>query len=175
MWVWSLSWEDPLEKEMATCSSILAWRIPCIEEPGRLQSLGSQRVRPDWAQTKRILDLVEFPPMPTSPHNAQSLKFINANTSLPSARSVWKDVLRKRADHLTGDQFSHSQWRGGCWASQVALVGKNLPAHASAGDVRDLGLIPGLGVDPWTRKWQPTPVFLPGESQGQRSLVGYSP
>ena len=41
---------------------------------------------------------------------------------------------------------------------------------ANAGDARDVGLIPGLG-----RKWQPTPVFLPGEFHGQRSLVSYSP
>ena len=47
-WVWFLSGEDPLEKGMATHSSILAWRIPWTEEPGRLQSMGSQRVRHDW-------------------------------------------------------------------------------------------------------------------------------
>ena len=41
-WVRFLSWEDPLEKEMATHSIILAWRIPWIEEPRRLQSVGSQ-------------------------------------------------------------------------------------------------------------------------------------
>ena len=46
--VWSLGWEDPLEKEMATHSSILAWRIPWTGEPGRLQSIGSQRVGHDW-------------------------------------------------------------------------------------------------------------------------------
>ena len=40
-WVQSLGQEDPLEKEMATHSSILAWRIPWIEEPGRLRSMGS--------------------------------------------------------------------------------------------------------------------------------------
>ena len=40
----SLGWEDPLEKEMATHSSTLAWKIPWTEEPGRLQSIGSQRV-----------------------------------------------------------------------------------------------------------------------------------
>ena len=45
-WVQSLSQEDPLEKEMATHSSVLAWRIPWREEPGGLQSMGSQRVRP---------------------------------------------------------------------------------------------------------------------------------
>ena len=45
--VQSLSWEDPLEKEMATHSSILAWEIPWTEEPGRLQSMESQRVGHD--------------------------------------------------------------------------------------------------------------------------------
>ena len=43
-WVQSLGWKDPLEKEMATHSSILAWRIPCREELGRLQSMGAKRV-----------------------------------------------------------------------------------------------------------------------------------
>ena len=41
-WVQSLNWEDPLEEEMAAHSSILAWRIPWTEEPGGLQSIGSQ-------------------------------------------------------------------------------------------------------------------------------------
>ena len=47
-WVRSLGREDPLEKEMTTYSSILAWRIPWTEEPGGLQSMGSQRVGHDW-------------------------------------------------------------------------------------------------------------------------------
>ena len=47
-WVRSLGQEDPLQKEMATHSSILAWRIPWMEEPGRLQSMGSQRIGQDW-------------------------------------------------------------------------------------------------------------------------------
>ena len=42
-------------------------------------------------------------------------------------------------------------------------------------NVGDLGSIPGLGKSPWRRAWQPTPVFLPGEFHGQRSLAGYSP
>ena len=50
---------------------------------------------------------------------------------------------------------------------------KNPPANA--GDVRDVGSIPGLGRSPRVRAWQPTPVFLLGESQGQRSLAGSSP
>ena len=46
--VWFLGQEDPLEKGMATHSSVLAWRIPWTEEPSMLQSKGSQRVRRDW-------------------------------------------------------------------------------------------------------------------------------
>ena len=92
---------------MATYSSILAWRIPWTEEPGWLQSMGSQK------------DMTE---------------------------------------QLT--------------LSQVALEVKNLPAHAR--DAGDTGSIPGLEDPPWRRKWQPTPVFLPGKSHGERSLAGYS-
>ena len=46
-WIQSLGWEDPLEKELATHSSTLAWRIPWTKEPGGLQSMESQRVRHD--------------------------------------------------------------------------------------------------------------------------------
>ena len=46
-WVRSLGWDDSLEKEMATPSSTLAWKIPWTEKPGRLQSMGSQRVGHD--------------------------------------------------------------------------------------------------------------------------------
>ena len=82
-WVRFLGWEDPPEKEMAPHSSTLAWKIPWMEEPGRLQTIGSRRVRHD-----RATSLSLFP-------------------------------------------FMH-----------------------------------------WRRKWQPTLVFLPGDSQGRGSLVG---
>ena len=57
--VQSLDQEDPLEKEMATHSSILAWKIPWTEKPGGLQSMGSQRARHNWATdtSQRILEL----------------------------------------------------------------------------------------------------------------------
>ena len=48
--------------------------------------------------------------------------------------------------------------------SQVVLVVKNPPGNAE--ELRDFGSIPGLGRFPWRRKWQPTPVFLPGKSHG---------
>ena len=53
------------------------------------------------------------------------------------------------------------------------LVVKNPPANA--GDTRLTGFDPWVGKIPWRRKWQPSPVFLPGKSHGQRSLVGYCP
>jgi len=54
----------------------------------------------------------------------------------------------------------------------MVLVVKNPPANA--GDMRR-GFDPWVRKIPWNRKWEPTPVFLPGESHGQRSLAGYSP
>ena len=59
-WVWSLGQEDPLEKEMATYSSILAWRILWTEEPGGLQSTGSQRVGHDWATSLTHMSIKFF-------------------------------------------------------------------------------------------------------------------
>ena len=114
-WVLSLGQEDPLEKGKATHSRILAWRMPWTEEPGGLQSIGSQRVGHNWV----------------------------TNTFMV----MW-------------------------WTSHVALVVRNLPANA--GDVRDSDSIPGSGRSP-REEMAHTPVFLPGESHGQRSLVGYSP
>ena len=58
------------------------------------------------------------------------------------------------------------------WASQVALAVKKLTARE--GDMRR-GFSPWIGKIPWRRAWQPTPVFLPEEFHGQRSLVGCSP
>ena len=59
----ALGWEDPLEKEMAIHSSTIAWKIPWTEEPGRLQSMGSQRVGHDWATSLsfyRLLEDIEY-------------------------------------------------------------------------------------------------------------------
>ena len=60
-----------------------------------------------------------------------------------------------------------------CWASQVVLWVKN-PA-ANTGDIGDVGSIRRVRKIPLWRAWQPTPVFLLGESHGLRSLAGYSP
>ena len=54
-WVWSLGWEDPLEKEMTTHSSILAWKISWTQEPGGLQSMGLQRVGHNWVTNTYLM------------------------------------------------------------------------------------------------------------------------
>ena len=54
----------------------------------------------------------------------------------------------------------------------MVLVAKNPPANS--GNTRDAVLIPGSERSPWSRKWHPTQVFLPGKSHGQRRLAGYS-
>ena len=79
-WVWSLGWEDVLEKEMATHSSMLAWIIPWTEEPGKLQSMGLQRVGHNWA---------------TSLSFSLFLSFLKVNSpKLPLLNSrVWKRNL----------------------------------------------------------------------------------
>ena len=59
-WVWSLGWEDPLEKGMTIHSSIIAWRILWTEDPSGLQFMGLQRVRLDW-----VTKAITFPPTET--------------------------------------------------------------------------------------------------------------
>ena len=68
---------------------------------------------------------------------------------------------------ITFEDVQYNTGFSGC------TVIKNLPANV--GDAGDLGFFPGWRRFPWRRKWQPTPVFLPGKTHGQRNLVGYSP
>ena len=117
MWVQSLGWEDPLEKEMAACSSILAWKIPWTEEPGGLQSVGLQRVRHDWAhQLLRVID-----------------KMIPLWESFPGS-SVGKESACNAGDpsSIPGSGRSNREGIGyplQCsWVSLVAQLVKNLPA-----------------------------------------------
>ena len=112
-WVWSLGWEDPLEKGKATHSSILAWRIPWT--PWTVQSMGSQ---------------------------SRTWLSLSHGNSL-----FWTSLM-----------------------AQGSPDGKSLCQQC-----RRPYLDPWIGKIPWRRKWQPTPVLLPGKSHGQRSLIGYSP
>ena len=104
MWVKSLGGEDPLEREMATHSRILAWRILWTEEPGRLQSMRLQRVRHDWAtfthslmlyiavwrgpQSKGLISLV------SSQQGTEALSPVACEElTLASSQGIWKPTL----------------------------------------------------------------------------------
>ena len=98
-WVRSLGQEDPLEKGMATHSSILAWRIPWTEEPGGLQSMGSQRVRHDWATNTYPLVAQTVKNLPAMPETrVQSLgqessseKGMATHSNILARRTLWID------------------------------------------------------------------------------------
>ena len=84
--VWSLSQEDPLEKGMTTHSSILSWRIPWTEEPGGLQSTGSQRIRQDWmtlTSTSSVISII----------HQFNIQFIKISLSLLWVASLAKQLV----------------------------------------------------------------------------------
>ena len=103
-WVQSLGWEDLLKKEMGTHSSILAWKIPWMEEPGRLQSMGSQRVRRDWVNSLTHADDT------TLMAESKELKSL-----LMKMKEEWKSWLKtqhsKNEDHdIWSNHFMANRW-----------------------------------------------------------------
>ena len=108
-WVQSLGREHPLEEGTATHSSILAWRIPWTEEPGRLQSVGLQRVGHDWVTKHRTA------------RNRNRLTEIGTDLWSPRGRGGWGGK-----DWKFGISRCKSLY---IWVSQGALVVKNLPAN----------------------------------------------
>ena len=135
IWVPSLGQEDPPEKGVATHSSILAWRITWTEELCGLQSMGSQRVRHNWATNTLFA----------------SLSFSREKAMSPNSSTVaWKIPWMEEPGRL---QSMGSLRVGHDWATSLSF---STFMH-------------------WRRKWQPSPVLLPGESHGRRSLVDCSP
>ena len=133
---------------MATHSSVLAWRIPGTGEPGGLPSMGSHRVGHNWSDLAAAALCIHI--------------FVHSS-HIPSLFILlpycWSDIIYSL--------ILKNQIR--LWAPQVVLVVKNPPANA--GDIRNAGSVPGWGKIPWRRAWQPTPVFLPGESPGTEEPV----
>ena len=110
-------WKDPLEKGTATHSSILTYKIPWIEETGRAQYMGLQRVGREWETFTTLKNSsVDFP----------------GGTSSKAPTCQCKRHKRCRFKHCIEPGILHA----------------------------------------WRRAWQPTPVFLPGEPHGERSLAG---
>ena len=161
MQVWSLIQEDPLEKEMAIHSSILALRIPWTEEPGMLQSMGSQRIGYDWATKQACTSLSKL-----------LLNNLTLLYSLCIGRHTHRACCCSVAHHvwlfatlLTGIQASLSIVYSACiqyiWSIWGCLITEDcmhsfyIPGFpgGSAGKVSScnmgaLGSIPGLGRSP---------------------------
>ena len=89
MWARSLGWEDPLEKKMATHSSILAWKIPWTEEPGGLQSMGPRRVCHDEAHTRGYIPIPQHHQIPWKPAILVSSAAPSPLHSTPPQRSLF--------------------------------------------------------------------------------------
>ena len=167
-WVWSLGREDALEKEMAAHSIILAWEIPWTEEPGRLHTVcrvaNSQTGLSDWSVCARM--------------HACTHRHTHTHTHTPPASSTtgsgWAAqplLSLEEADKLNCIPSSFYQTRvPRPQKSQVVLMVKNPPDNEKMSEMQ----VPSLSRKiPWRRAWQPTPVFLPGESHGQKSRAGY--
>ena len=134
MRVQPLGQEDSLEKGMPTHFSILAWRIPWTEEPGELQSMGSQRVRKDWTINTHTTSILYIKVWGT----LQTFTKAMATHSSTLARKIpWAEESGRL-------QSTESLRVGHDWATSLSLF---TFMHQR-------------------RKWQPPPVFLPGESQG---------
>ena len=95
-WVQSLGWEDPLEKEMAIHSRTIAWKISWTEEPGRLQSMGSQRVGHDWV---------------TSLHLYIKTKYVGGKTKVKNDSFVIYTISNSEEVWVTIGHWYSASWR----------------------------------------------------------------
>ena len=112
--IWSLGWEDLLEEGVATHSSILAWRIPWTEEPGRLQSLGSHRVSTTKATEQALTQSVSFLGSLTWSWSSVSKQW--ESHCYITFKSLW--LLPKSKDFTTEDSksgfYQTKKWTGLC-------------------------------------------------------------
>ena len=159
---------------MAPHSSTPAWKIPWMEEPGRLQSIGSLRVRHNWTTSLSHIgegngNILQCSCLENHrdggawwaavcgvTQSQTGLKWLSSSnipdqTWNQKTLALWKKSYdQRKAEEPGGLQSMGSRRVGHDWATSLSL----------------------FTFTHWRRKWQPTPVFLPGESQGRRSLVG---
>ena len=110
-WVRSLGWEDPLEMEMATHSSILAWRISWTEEPGRLQSTGLQSVGHCWATSlSGWWGKTKFP-IPSAASRIPKIRWTSLDDSLKKHFTLLLHPWKKKTTQLRGVIILGYRWR----------------------------------------------------------------
>ena len=152
-----------MTRRTAPHSSTLAWQIPWMEEPGGLQSVGLLRVGHDWATSLSLFPFMhwrrKWQPTPV---------FLPGESQGWGAR--WAAIYGVSQSQTRLKRLSSSSSRtwlgdfpGGSVVKKSACQGKRHRFN------------PWIEKILWRRKWQPTPVFLPGKSHGQSSLAGYSP
>ena len=170
IYTFQCSWE----KATAPHSSTLAWKIPWTEEPGRLQSMGSLIVGHDWATSLSC----------TGEGNGNPLQC----SSLENPRdegACWAAVygVVKSRTWLSDFTFTfHFHALEKEMATHSSVLAWRIPGTGEPGGLPSTGSwrvgydwatsLPLFTFMRWRRKWHPTPVFLPGESQGRGSLVG---
>ena len=168
---------------MATHSSTLAWKIPWTEEPGRLQSMGSLQVGHDWATSLSLFTFVHWrrtwQPTPV---------FLPGKCHGHRSQASYSPCGCKELDtterlHFTSFLLTNTgkNW-GQAMAPHSSTLAWEIPWAEEPGRLQSMGSlrvrhdwVTSLSLFTfmhWRRKWQPTPVFLPGESQGRGSLVG---
>ena len=192
-----LVWENS-EKAMVHPSSTLAWEIPWMEEPGRLQSMGSLRVRHDWATSLSLFTFMhwrrKWQPTPVflpgesqgqrSPVGCRLWGHTESDTTTRlSSSSSWDLLWAKFCPHKLMCWNPNTQYfKCDLFGNRACTGVTGLPTWLSSKEstyqsrkCKRHGFDPWVRKIPWRRKWQPTTVFLPGEFHGQRSLAGYSP
>ena len=131
-WVWFLGWEDPLEEGMATRSCILAWRIPWTEEPGKLQSMGWQRIRCNWSdlaclhvwwsENNNFINMLIETQIPVKIYIFLSffIIWVFVLQALPIQTSVWHMVLHVR-DCCCCYYIINLNYISNCWLNSFSF------------------------------------------------------
>ena len=198
----SLGCGNPLDLEMASHSSIPAWRTPWTEEPGGLQARVSQRVGHDWENwaTNTQACLVDLETRISNSKGSHGFKWVlpeNNVWTVPISMSslftvsstppmCWASSLVREAHKWWSPGPCSGQYGASLnfihWITTRSGSFKGLPGGTSGKESACQcrrrtwwGLDPWVRKIPWRRDWQLTTVFLPGESHGQRSLADYSP
>ena len=145
--VGSLGWEHALEKEIGTHSSALAWKIPWMEEPGRLQSMGLQRVRHYWVTSLSLFWM--------QPWTSQSPRLTATCLSLSHTfRNVWQKSDSWKAVNMPGGSKGKMQCkrpRFNCWVGKIPWRREWLPTLLFLhGEFRGRKSL--VGYSPWGRQ-----------------------